>query len=109
MVGQPRAYRAAFQRLSRDGIARRNGDVIYRSRCGRHSRRPSWGVRSLHRVTTSVADPGSPPPRGAPPCAPPGPPPPPGGPVDEFAALPRRPHKPMDAIHVVGYFAPETT
>src|ERR1700712_4348297 len=29
--------------------------------------------------------------------------------VDDFAALARRLHKPMDAVHVVGYFAPETT
>lgn len=28
---------------------------------------------------------------------------------DEFPALARRLHKPMDAVHVVGYFAPETT
>ncbi len=31
------------------------------------------------------------------------------GALHEFAALARRLHKPMDAVHVVGYFAPETT
>ena len=62
---------------------------------GRRGRRLFGDRRSLHRVTTSAADAGSSTPTN--------------GAADEFADAARRLHKPMDAVHVVGYFAPETT